>query len=62
VLPLRLERWRQDDGAAELPFSEFRRRPGPAIVRPRDVGAEADRWRNILLDQLRMRGANFYGI
>jgi hypothetical protein len=30
------------------------------LTRPRDVGAQGEQWRNILLDQFRRRGANFF--
>jgi hypothetical protein len=34
----------------------------PSSSRPRDAGAQGENWRGVLLDQLRRRGANFFGI
>ena len=38
-----------------------RPRPPTSMLRPRDIGAQGDQWRAILLDQFRRRGVNFFG-
>jgi hypothetical protein len=44
------------------PLTPPKRKIRPANMATRDAGAEGEGWRNILLDQLRQRGANFYGV
>ena len=34
----------------------------PSSSKPRDLGQMGENWRGILLDQLRRRGANFFGV
>ena len=37
-------------------------RPRTSLLRPRDIGAQGDQYRSILLDQLRRRGVNFFSV
>jgi hypothetical protein len=67
VLPARLDdeyRLGQDPhrygiGNAAL---QGRRALRPSSSRPRDLGQMGESWRGVLLDQLRRRGANFFGV
>lgn len=46
-----------------IPLAPSRRKrvgAGPQVVA--DQGAMGEGWRNVLLDQLRSRGANFFGV
>lgn len=65
MLPERLDN-SYVQGFGVMPYQgaqPFRRRyPQAAQMRPRDIGVQGEQWRNILLDQLRVRGANFYGV
>lgn len=68
MLPARLDDYRQTDPHAYAMTSQggislrANRQLRPASLRPRDVGQMGDNWRSILLDQLRKRGANFFGV
>jgi hypothetical protein len=47
----------------KTPLGPSRRKMvGAGINHPQDQGAMGEGWRNILLDQLRTRGANFFGV
>jgi hypothetical protein len=61
VLPARLEEYRPEGDPHAYGFPQYgaARRLSAQLVRPRDVGAQGEQWRNILLDQLRMRGGLF---
>lgn len=65
MLPPRLDDYVQGFGVQPYqgpqPTGYRRRYNQPAVMRPRDVGAQGDQWRTMLLDQLRQRGVNFYG-
>lgn len=54
-----------------VPIQPFRRQPlgrprrrmvGQGVTTTADQGAMGEGWRNVLLDQLRSRGANFFGV
>jgi hypothetical protein len=61
VLPPRLTDRIADRDPHAYGFGQLRG-PSLSIQRssPRDVGAQGEQWRNILLDQFRRRGANFF--
>jgi hypothetical protein len=62
VLPARLDEYETERDPHFYGFGQARsnRRLSAQLLRPRDIGAQGDQWRNILLDQLRTRGANFF--
>ena len=65
MLPARLdeiERTRDPHYYGMGSATSRRRLGGTQLLRPRDVGAQGDQWRSILLDQLRRRGANFFAV
>lgn len=49
-------------GGQQLAMNRRGSRLSANLVRPRDSGAEGENWRNILLDQFRRRGTNFFGV
>jgi hypothetical protein len=64
VLPATLDEYRSqgDPHYYGVPQYGAARRASAQLVRPRDIGAQGEQWRNVLLDQLRMRGANFFRV
>jgi len=44
------------------PLSTPKRKISPGSMQTRDAGAQGENWRQVLLDQLRQRGANFFGV
>jgi hypothetical protein len=64
VLPARLDDYeRERDPHFYGVGQTFRpnRRLGSNLIRPRDLGAQGESWRAVLLDQFRRRGVNFFG-
>lgn len=48
---------------SQIPLGPSRRKMvGSGVNHPQDQGAQGEGWRNVLLDQLRQRGANFFGV
>jgi hypothetical protein len=65
VLPARLDDYEteRDPHWFGIGSAMGRKRLGNvSLQRPRDAGAQGDQWRGILLDQLRKRGTNFFGV
>jgi hypothetical protein len=64
VLPARLDEYEERQNPYTYGVGQpFRpnRRLGSNLIRPRDVGAQGESWRAVLLDQFRRRGVNFFG-
>lgn len=63
MLPARLDDYEREQDPHRYGLSQVRsNRLGGSLFRPRDVGVQGDQWRNILLDQFRRRGANFFQV
>jgi hypothetical protein len=62
VLPAKLDEYETERDPHTYGFAQARgnRRLSAQLLRPRDVGAQSDAWRGILLDQFRRRGVNFF--
>jgi hypothetical protein len=65
VLPARFDEYEREPNPYRYGLAapaSSRTRLSSQLVRPRDFGQMGDSWRNILLDQFRRRGANFFGL
>lgn len=65
MLPARLDEYRQEGDPHHYGLGQRLSNRGLALssqlTRPRDLGAQGDNWRAILLDTYRRKGVNFFG-